>query len=105
MSADEVVTQAVRAVKRAGKFTDNIEFSPEAAGRSDEDFLWQPHYQTASDLYPTPLALTQYRINANAKGAGGVGGVYLPQCFVYNSVPYYKDYEYLSLPKEEYKAI
>jgi 2-isopropylmalate synthase len=30
---------AVKAVKRAGKYTDNIEFSPEDAGRSEFDFL------------------------------------------------------------------
>ncbi|MDB4038784.1 2-isopropylmalate synthase, partial [Candidatus Thioglobus sp.] len=39
MTPDEVVTQAIRSVKRAAKFTDNIEFSPEDAGRSDIDFL------------------------------------------------------------------
>ena len=39
MSPDEVVTQAIRSVKRAAKFTNNIEFSPEDAGRSDIDFL------------------------------------------------------------------
>ena len=39
MTPDEVVTQAVRSVKRARKYTDNIEFSPEDAGRSDIDFL------------------------------------------------------------------
>ena len=39
MTPDEVVSQAVRSVKRATKFTDNIEFSPEDAGRSDLDFL------------------------------------------------------------------
>mgnify|MGYP006079158063 FL=1 len=39
MTPDEVVTQAVRSVKRATKFTNDIEFSPEDAGRSDIDFL------------------------------------------------------------------
>lgn len=39
MSPDEVVERAVWAVKRAKKFTDDIEFSPEDAGRSDLDFL------------------------------------------------------------------
>ncbi len=39
MTPDEVVDHAVKAVKRALKYTDNIEFSPEDAGRSDEDFL------------------------------------------------------------------
>ena len=39
MTPNEVVNQAVRSVKRATKFTDNIEFSPEDAGRSDIDFL------------------------------------------------------------------
>jgi len=39
MTPDEVVSQAVRSVKRAAKFTNNIEFSPEDAGRSDIDFL------------------------------------------------------------------
>ena len=31
--------QAVAAVKKARQFTDNVEFSPEDAGRSDPDFL------------------------------------------------------------------
>ena len=39
MEPDQVVEQAVRAVKRARKYTDNVEFSPEDAGRSDLDFL------------------------------------------------------------------
>lgn len=39
MSPDEVVERAVWAVKRARQFTDNVEFSPEDAGRSDIDFL------------------------------------------------------------------
>ncbi|WP_024850733.1 2-isopropylmalate synthase [Hydrogenovibrio kuenenii] len=39
MSPDEVVERAVWAVKRARDFTDNVEFSPEDAGRSDLDFL------------------------------------------------------------------
>jgi 2-isopropylmalate synthase len=39
MSPDQVVEYAVRAVKRARQFTDNVEFSPEDAGRSEEDFL------------------------------------------------------------------
>ena len=39
MTPDEVVSQAVRSVKRATKFTSNIEFSPEDAGRSEIDFL------------------------------------------------------------------
>lgn len=39
MSSDDVLDQAVRSVTRARKFTDNIEFSPEDAGRSEVDFL------------------------------------------------------------------
>ncbi len=39
MQPDAVVEQAIRAVKRAGRYTDNIEFSPEDAGRSELDFL------------------------------------------------------------------
>lgn len=39
MSPDQVVEQAVAAVKRASKYTNNIEFSPEDAGRSELDFL------------------------------------------------------------------
>jgi 2-isopropylmalate synthase len=39
MTPDQVVEQAVKAVKWARKWTDNIEFSPEDAGRSDLDFL------------------------------------------------------------------
>lgn len=34
-----VVERAVRAVKRARQYTDNVEFSPEDAGRSELDFL------------------------------------------------------------------
>jgi 2-isopropylmalate synthase len=41
MEPDQVVEQAVRAVKLAGKYTDDIEFSPEDAGRSESDFLCQ----------------------------------------------------------------
>jgi 2-isopropylmalate synthase len=39
MTPDQVVAQAVHAVKRARGFTDNVEFSPEDAGRSEIDFL------------------------------------------------------------------
>ncbi|HIF55281.1 MAG: 2-isopropylmalate synthase [Methylococcales bacterium] len=39
MEPEQVVEYAVRAVKRARQYTDNVEFSPEDAGRSDEDFL------------------------------------------------------------------
>lgn len=39
MSPDQVLEAAVRAVKRARRYTDNVEFSAEDAGRSDIDFL------------------------------------------------------------------
>ena len=39
MTPDEVVEAAVKAVKRAKKYTDDVEFSPEDAGRSELDFL------------------------------------------------------------------
>ncbi|MGM0678233.1 MAG: 2-isopropylmalate synthase, partial [Pseudomonadota bacterium] len=39
MEPDQVVEQAVRAVKRARQYTDNVEFSAEDAGRSELDFL------------------------------------------------------------------
>lgn len=39
MEPDKVLEQAVAAVKMARKFTDNVEFSPEDAGRSETDFL------------------------------------------------------------------
>ena len=39
MEPDQVLEQAVRAVTRARKYTDNVEFSPEDAGRSELDFL------------------------------------------------------------------
>ena len=39
MTPDQVVEQAVHAVKRARGFTDDVEFSPEDAGRSEIDFL------------------------------------------------------------------
>jgi 2-isopropylmalate synthase len=39
MEPSQVIDQAVRAVKWAREYTNNIEFSPEDAGRSDIDFL------------------------------------------------------------------
>ncbi len=39
MQPDEVVEAAVKAVKQALKYTDDVEFSPEDAGRSEIDFL------------------------------------------------------------------
>ncbi|MEW8191735.1 MAG: 2-isopropylmalate synthase, partial [Candidatus Thiodiazotropha endolucinida] len=39
MTPDQVVEQAVHAVKRARRYTDNVEFSAEDAGRSEIDFL------------------------------------------------------------------
>ena len=39
MTPDEVVNRAVNAVRRARQYTDNVEFSPEDAGRSELDFL------------------------------------------------------------------
>lgn len=39
MEPDQVVEHAVNAVKRARNYTDNVEFSPEDAGRSEFDFL------------------------------------------------------------------
>ena len=39
MQPDEVVAAAVRSVKRARQYTDDVDFSPEDAGRSDIDFL------------------------------------------------------------------
>ena len=39
MQPDQVVEAAVRAVKHARRYTDDVEFSPEDAGRSELDFL------------------------------------------------------------------
>jgi len=39
MTPDQVFTEAVNAVRFARKFTDDVEFSPEDAGRSEVDFL------------------------------------------------------------------
>ena len=39
MQPEEVLAAAVAAVKFAGRYTNDIEFSPEDAGRSEEDFL------------------------------------------------------------------
>ena len=39
MQPDQVLEQAVWAVKHARQFTDDVEFSPEDAGRSEPDFL------------------------------------------------------------------
>jgi 2-isopropylmalate synthase len=39
MQPEQVIEQAVHAVTRARNYTDNVEFSPEDAGRSETDFL------------------------------------------------------------------
>ncbi len=39
MEPSQVIEQAVRSVRWAREYTDNVEFSPEDAGRSDIDFL------------------------------------------------------------------
>ena len=39
MSADQVFEQAIKAIGWAREYTDNVEFSPEDAGRSEPDFL------------------------------------------------------------------
>ncbi|RKZ86912.1 MAG: 2-isopropylmalate synthase [Gammaproteobacteria bacterium] len=39
MEPDQVIENAVKAVKRARRYTDDVEFSPEDAGRSESDFL------------------------------------------------------------------
>jgi 2-isopropylmalate synthase len=39
MTPDQVVEQAIHAVRRARQHTDDVEFSPEDAGRSDIEFL------------------------------------------------------------------
>ena len=39
MSPNEVITSATKAINLAKKFTDDVEFSPEDAGRSEFDFL------------------------------------------------------------------
>ena len=39
MTPEQVLEQAVHSVRRARQYTDNVEFSPEDAGRSEIDFL------------------------------------------------------------------
>ncbi|GBE11429.1 2-isopropylmalate synthase [bacterium BMS3Bbin12] len=39
MAPEQVLEQAVRSVRRARRYTDDVEFSPEDAGRSEIDFL------------------------------------------------------------------
>ncbi len=41
MAPEQVIEQAIKAVKWARQYTDNVEFSPEDAGRSEIDFLCQ----------------------------------------------------------------
>ena len=41
MTREEIVERAIAGVKRAAQFTDNIEFSPEDAARTEQDFLCQ----------------------------------------------------------------
>ncbi len=54
MSPDQVVEQAVRAIKRARQYTDNVEFSAEDAGRSEIDFLCRV-FEAAIDAGATTL--------------------------------------------------
>ena len=39
MTPDQVFDAAVKAVRKARAYTDDVEFSPEDAGRSEPDFL------------------------------------------------------------------
>lgn len=39
MEPDDVIARAIKSIQRAKKYTDNIEFSPEDAGRSEFEFL------------------------------------------------------------------
>ncbi|MDC9724907.1 MAG: 2-isopropylmalate synthase [Gammaproteobacteria bacterium] len=41
MNPDQVIENAVKAVKRARRYTDDVEFSPEDAGRSEPEFLYR----------------------------------------------------------------
>lgn len=41
MQPDDVIESAIRAVKKARQYTDNVEFSAEDAGRSESDFLFR----------------------------------------------------------------
>jgi len=41
MEPDQVIENAVKAVQRARRYTDDVEFSPEDAGRSDPEFLYR----------------------------------------------------------------
>jgi len=41
MTPDQVIENAVKAVKRARRYTDDVEFSPEDAGRSEPEFLYR----------------------------------------------------------------
>ncbi len=41
MEPDQVIENAVKAVKRALRYTDDVEFSPEDAGRSEPEFLYR----------------------------------------------------------------
>jgi 2-isopropylmalate synthase len=54
MTKDQVVKTAVEAVKYAGSFTDNVEFSAEDASRSDRDFLCKV-FEAAIDAGATTI--------------------------------------------------
>ncbi len=54
MNPDQVVEQAVHAIKRARQYTDNVEFSAEDAGRSEIDFLCRI-FEAAIDAGATTL--------------------------------------------------
>lgn len=56
MSRNQVIENAVKAVKYAASFTDNIEFSAEDGSRSDRDFLCQI-FQAAIDAGATTVNL------------------------------------------------
>lgn len=41
MTREEALQTAIKAVRYASRYTDNVEFSAEDAGRSDREFLWK----------------------------------------------------------------
>lgn len=53
MEPEQVVEQAVKAIKWARQYTDNVEFSPEDAGRSEVDFV--PDLEAVIDAGATTL--------------------------------------------------
>jgi len=74
MEPSQVIEHAVRAVKWARGYTDDVEFSPEDAGRSDFDFLCRIIEQVIKPVLPPGLIDKNIIYHINPSGRFVIGG-------------------------------